>query len=322
MNEDQLIAWLRRQIERRGPDLLGDDAAFLQRESWAVSFDQQIEGTHFPRGTDAGTVARRLLAVNLSDLAAVGATPAYALLAVAAPPDYPLKSFFRALLEAARRQGVVLAGGDVARAATPAFGLTVLGRRHYRWVRRDGGRPGDALWIGGTLGESAAGRLLLERGAAPRGRGIDLPAGFPADRALAASARRAVRRHLAPRAQLELGRWLARRRRVAAIDVSDGLLLDLGRLCRASAAGARVDPAALPTAPRFERLCDYLGSDAVELAATGGEDYVLLFALPSTVEPSPDLGCRRIGRLIAGRGVRLSGGRRFGRPGWDHLKRG
>lgn len=319
MSEDRLIGWLRRQLERRGPDLLGDDAAFLPRESWAVSFDQQIEGTHFRRGIAPATVARRLLAVNLSDLAAVGADPAYALLAVAVPGDYPMKPFFRALLDASDRHGIVLAGGDVARADTPAFGLTVLGRRHGRWVRRDGGRPGDVLWIGGTLGESAAGRRLLERGAVPRGRAIELPAGFPSDPVLAAAARRAVRRHLAPRPQLELGRWLARRRRAAAIDVSDGLLLDLDRLCRASETGARVDAEALPSALHFDRLSDYLGSDPVELAAGGGEDYVLLFALPAATEPPPDLGCQRIGRLVSGRAVRLSGGRSPGHRGWDHL---
>lgn len=319
MNEDRLIGWLRRQLERHGPDLLGDDAAFLPRAGWAVSFDQQIEGTHFRPEIGATTVARRLLAVNLSDLAAVGADPAYALLAIAAPTHYPMKPFFRALLDASRRHGVVLAGGDVARAATPAFGLTVFGRCHDRWVRRDGGRAGDALWVGGTLGESAAGRRLLERGAAPLGRGIELPAGFPSDRALAAAARRAVRRHLAPRPQLELGRWLASRRRAAAIDVSDGLLLDLERLCRASGTGARIDAAALPVASHFDRLSDYLGSDPVELAGGGGEDYVLLFALPATTEPPPDLGCHRIGQLVSGRAVRLTGGPSLSRRGWDHL---
>src|SRR6185295_17407006 len=133
---------------------------------WALTVDSQIEGTHFLAGLDPAVVARRLLAVNVSDLAAVGAVPAYGLLALSAPPGFDHRRFFRALGAQAKRYGIALGGGDLARAPIVVASLTLLGRRRAaRWLRRDTARPGDALWIGGTLGESALGRLLLERGA-------------------------------------------------------------------------------------------------------------------------------------------------------------
>jgi thiamine-monophosphate kinase len=321
MGEDRLIAWLREEVSKRGHDALGDDAAFLERESWAVSVDQQTEGTHFAPGTGPSVVARRLLAVNLSDLAASGSEPAYGLLAAAVPRGFRLKTFFRAFLDAARDHGLELVGGDIARARRASFSLTVFGRRTAggRWLRRDAGRVGDALWLGGSLGESAAGRVLITRGARMSGTAVRLPTAFCVPR-LAAPARSAVRRHLAPRPQLELGRWLSRRRRAAAIDVSDGLLLDLERLCRASGVAARIDARKLPLSPGFSRLADALGCDPLELAAGGGEDYVLLAALPPTVTPPAALSCRRIGEVVAGEGVELHGTpQRPRRRGWDHL---
>jgi thiamine-monophosphate kinase len=137
---------------------------------------------------------------------------------------------------------------------------------------------------------------------------------------LRAAARRAVRRHLEPVAQLELGRWLGRRRRAAAIDVSDGLLRDLDRLCRVSGVGATVDASRLPTAPLFAELAGHCGLVASDLALAGGEDYVLLFALPPKVRPSLGFGAFEIGELRSGRGIRVSGAPLPPRPGWDHLE--
>src|SRR6185436_12693499 len=126
-----------------------------------VTTDSQIEGVHFPPGLDPALVARRLLAVNLSDLAAMGAEPRHAFLALAAPPGFAHRRFFRALLAACRLQGVELAGGDLARDPHHVHAvLTLLGTRPAagRWLRRDGARPGHRLWHGGTVGESAAGQ--------------------------------------------------------------------------------------------------------------------------------------------------------------------
>jgi thiamine-monophosphate kinase len=315
-DENRLIDWLRRQPG--GGALIGDDAAVLPAgsfaDSFAVTVDHQIAGIHFPPGLDPAIVARRLLAVNLSDLAAMGARPAYAFLALAAPPGFDHRRFFTALLAACRRHGLTLAGGDLARHSVLTTSLTLLGTKAEtaRWLTRGGARPGHALWLGGTIGESAAGRLLIERGE-PR----------EASASLRRAMRKAMRRHLQPTPQLALGRWLGRQQEGAAIDVSDGLARDLHRLCRASGVGAEVDAAALPFIDRFRMLCEAAGADPLALALGGGEDYVLLFTLPEGIAP-PEPGARRIGRITRGRRLLLL---REGKhtaladAGWDHLAR-
>lgn len=308
--EDRLIDWLRRQP---GGSLIGDDAAMLPAGGpFAITVDHQIAGVHFPPGLDPAAVARRLLAVNLSDLAAMGAAPAYAFLALAAPPGFDHRRFFTALLAACRRHELTLAGGDLARnperltASLTLFGTKPAGTR---WLERSGARAGHALWLGGTIGESAAGRMLIDRSE------------MKAVPSLQTAMRRAIRRHLEPRPQLALGRWLGAQKEGAAMDVSDGLARDLHRLCRASGAGAEIDAGALPFAERFTRLCVAIGADPLTLALGGGEDYVLLFTLPEGIEP-PEKGARRIGRITKGNEVTLlREGSRSALPdlGWDHL---
>jgi thiamine-monophosphate kinase len=322
--EDALLAWLRRQLARRaGAVLLGNDAALVRLGGdWALSVDSQIEGVHFLPGLDPARVARRLLAVNLSDLAAVGAIPGYALLALAAPAGFDHRRFLAAFTTGCARAGVTLAGGDLARAPQLVATLTVLGRRspRGRWLRRDAARPGDQLWLGGTVGESAAGRLLLARGARLLGRRVELPAGLGLAATLAPAARRAVLRHLLPVPQLALSAELTRRRRCACIDLSDGLARDLGRLARESGVGATLDAAALPLAHRLDGLARALGTDPLALALGGGEDYVLAFALPRGARVPA--GCTRVGVVERRRGLRLrgtSGEAPLAEAGWDHL---
>ena len=327
--EDRLIGWLQGELARRGlPDRLGDDAAFLSLEGdWAVTVDQQIEGTHFRSGRPARRIGRRLVAVNVSDLAACGARGGYALTALAAPRDFDFKSYFRGLLDGCQAHGLTLTGGDLAAAPRISAGLTVFGRRppKGRWLRRDRARLGDTLWLGGTVGESALGRALLDNGAVLTPRTVRLPADVP--RELRAAARNAVSRHIQPVPQTALGSWLGRRRRAAAIDVSDGLLLDLQRLARSSGVVCELDPELLPTSVGFEKLATRLGEDGRRLALAGGEDYVLLFALPPRIRPPREFGAVAIGRVISeprsptGQNVRIlgaeAGSSRFG--GWDHL---
>jgi thiamine-monophosphate kinase len=328
--EDQLIDWLCRRLDA---PLIGDDAAVLPPGGpFAVTVDHQIAGVHFPPGLDPALLARRLLAVNVSDLAAMGASPAYAFLALAAPVGFDHKRFFTALLAACRTFGARLAGGDLAknpRGVTAA--LTLLGTKDEpsRWLRRDGAAVGHDLWLGGTVGESAAGRLLIERGARLMGRRVELPdflEAFSSLRSLRAAARRAVRRHLQPRPGIELGRWLGRQPAGAAMDVSDGVARDLHRLCRASGAGAEIDAHALPFSDCFELLCEAIEADPLALALGGGEDYVLLFTLPAGLAPPPEFSCRRIGTITKRHGVALlsEGGRRElpADLGWDHIASG
>lgn len=321
-SEDRLLLWLRRRL---GPGaLIGDDAAVLPAGGpWAVTVDSQIAGVHFPPGLDPALLARRLLAVNLSDLAATGARPAYGFLALAATAGFDHRRFFTALLAACETYGLTLAGGDLAsHPATVSATLTLIGTLPGggRFVRRAGAAPGDALWAGGTVGESAAGRLLLAAGARMERARLTLPPQLPAE--LSPAARRAVRRHLAPSPQLELGLWLGREERASAIDLSDGLALDLFRLCNESSVGAEVIAAELPRPGRFPALCRFLGRDPLDLALGGGEDYVLLFTLPPDRLPPSHLGCRRIGTITRPPHQRLieNGARRpLPRLGWDHL---
>lgn len=329
MSETALLRWLRTQID---PCLLGDDAAVISLGDglggaggpFAVTMDSQIAGVHFVPDLDPAVLAPRLLAVNLSDLAAMGAEPAYAFLALSTAPGFDHRRFFRALIDACRPSGIVLAGGDLAQSphATVAT-LTLIGRRPEsgRFLHRKDAVPGHALWLGGTIGESAAGQRLIARGARLRGRRVVLPEGFSASASLQGAARRAVRRHLAPRPQLALGTWLGRQDEGAAMDVSDGLAIDLRRLCAESGVGAEIIAAELPLPDRFGALCHEIGEDPVFLALGGGEDYVLLFTLPEGLVP-PEPEARRIGRITRSKRIVLcedGGTRDLPVLGWDHL---
>jgi thiamine-monophosphate kinase len=309
--EDRLLHWLR---QRSGSKLIGDDAAILPESGpFAVTVDSQIEGVHFTPGLGPVRLAWRLLAVNLSDLAATGAEPAYAFLALSTAPGFDHRRFFNSLLSGCRRYGLELAGGDLARSGQTVATLTLLGTKppEGRWLRRSDAAPGHGLWLGGTIGESAAGRRLIDRGE---------PLKKPAS--LRAAAHRAIERHLVPMPQIELGRWLGQQKAGAAMDVSDGLARDLHRLCRESSTGARIEAEALPFSDRFAELCRAIGADPLALAVSGGEDYVLLFTLPSGVEPPAGFGCRRIGTITKSRRVLLlREGIAEDLParGWDHL---
>ncbi len=324
MNEDELIHWLIRRTSRRGGRYIGDDAAILPPGEWAVTVDSQVEGVHFMPDLDAATIARRLLAVNLSDLAAMGATPTFAFLALAAPRDFDHRLFFSALAKACDDFELELAGGDLSSHSQVTAALTLLGRKpeDRRWLRRSDARPGEHLWLGGTVGEAAVGLKMLEHDVTVTGRTIRIPDHLALPEALQHEARRAVRRQLSPTPQLELGKWLGCVAAGAAIDLSDGLARDLHRLCSKSGVGAEIALDRLPLARGHKRLAELVGCDWKELALTGGEDYVLLFSLPPGTEPPGRFGCTRIG-AVAGSGVVLSeAGKRtpLAAAGWDHLR--
>jgi thiamine-monophosphate kinase len=339
--EDRLVTWLReRLVAATGSDSLGDDAARLEMDGgvWAVTVDSQIDGVHHPAGLDPALVARRLLAVNLSDLAACGVEPRWGLLALSAPAGYDRRRFLDSFVAACREHGVTLAGGDLAgtRRGDAVATLTLAGTvpAGGGWLSRGAARPGHRIWVGGTLGESAAGRLLLARGAAAGDRAarwVTLPPGFAPPRPLAAAARRAVRRHLLPESQLDLGLGLALGRLAASrpgavggvMDLSDGLAVDLPRLCRESGVGAEIDTALLPLSTRFGDLARRLDADPVDLALTGGEDYALLFTLAEDTAPPSGFDCHPIGRITRRRTLRLrtpEGPRPWPTTGWDHLE--
>lgn len=319
MSELDLLRWLRERVPGLEddvavlPELIGDGA-------WIVTTDHQVPGVHLPEDAAPEIVGERLLRVNLSDLAAGGAVPRFAFADVAAPADYPLRDFFRGLLRGCEEFGVELKGGDTSGAPAPVFSLTLLGElpEGGRTPARGNARPGDRLWLSGTVGESRLGRRLLELGASVEDLG---PAGLGPDLHTAATA--AIHRHLRPNPHLDLGQWLATQPRTAAIDISDGLALDLHRLCEASGAGAALDADHLPLATDHAALAETLDFDPLEAALGGGEDYVLLFSLPSDVGPPARFEAVEVGEVVAESGMRL---RRNGcveklpALGWDHLQ--
>jgi len=321
--EDRLIDWLRRHTPGTR---IGDDAAVLPRDSFAVTTDTQIAGVHVPPNLDPGRVARRLLAVNASDLAAMGAEPAFAFLVIAAPDGFDHRRFLHHFVRAAQAIGAELAGGDLAHSRHLVVSATLLGRQRAgsRWLRRDGARPGHRVWLGGTVGEAHLGLGVLAQGAEVKRRGLRLPPPLAAPRTLAAAARRAVRRQLLPLPQLALGRWLACHSPAgAAIDLSDSLAHDLHRLCRASDTGAEIDARRLPVPRDAKRLAATLGIDLEEALWHGGEDYVLCFTLPAECVPPDEFQCIPIGRIRNQPGIERidSSGTHSPVPdrGFDHL---
>ncbi|MCG8456819.1 MAG: thiamine-phosphate kinase [Holophagales bacterium] len=352
MSEDELIRWLRRRAAGRGGELIGDDCALLETPAQlatgagldgddtrglAVTMDTQIAGVHFPEDLDPAIVARRLLAVNLSDLAAVGATPAHGFLALSAPAGFRHRRFLDSLLGACAAHHLSLAGGDLSHQERLTAVLTLIGSRAgRRFVERSAARAGHRLWLGGPIGESALGLALLGAGASAGEVGdtdelqhgslpdhiFELPAWLLRSRSTAEAARNTLRRHLSPCPQLALGQWLADRPEGAAIDISDGLARDLHRMCEASGVGAELRAEQLPEPPHLVSLARAVGESFRELALFGGEDYVLLFSLPEGEAPPAGLGCTQIGRIVAGRDVvLLDGSSRTELPsrGYDHL---
>jgi thiamine-monophosphate kinase len=321
MSEFELIARHFTHVGAQRHDVrigVGDDGAVVMppasRELVMVT-DSLVEGVHFPPGSPPASIGHRAFAVNLSDLAAMGAEPAWALLALALPDadDAWLAAFSRAAGDLCRRHGVALIGGDTTRGPmtinVTMIGIVPIGVA----LERAGGQAGDAIFVTGTPGDSAAG-LALEQNR------LHVPDSM--------SAQILRDRFLFPTPRCDVGialRGLAS----ACIDVSDGLGGDLEKLCAASGCGADVDAAALPIS---DALAGAVGRElAREYALTGGDDYELLFAVPlarlgaMNTAIAQGLGpVTRIGSLVSGKGVRVStrgGVMQFSGSGFDHFAR-
>jgi thiamine-monophosphate kinase len=292
---------------------VGDDAALLECPpgmTLVAAVDTLVDGVHFPRGCRPDSVGHRALAVNLSDLAAMGAQPAWALLALTLPAAQAewLDGFAAAFSALALQHGVTLVGGDTTQGPL-AVAVTLLG-----WVpagcalRRSGAAPGDALFVSGTPGDAAAG-LALEQGRLTAEGDCD-------------SLRE---RFLFPAPRVALGARL-RGYASACIDVSDGLLADALKLARASGCGVELEAARLPLSAPLRAL----GSErARSFALTGGDDYELCFTVPvqrlERLEadlPSAHWGYTRIGTIRVETGAHVrdeSGVKTVAAPGYDHF---
>lgn len=268
------FAFLRR-LRARLPDAfhagqvrldVGDDCAALALPGTTVlTTDAMIAGVHFrPEWAPFDVLGRKAFAVNASDVAAMGGAPTFALLNLGVPPDTPveaLDAFFDGFLAAARDHRTSLVGGNLSMASQLTIAVTLLGRVASGLVTRAGARPGDDLYVSGTVGDAALGLRLLTNG---RSDTVD-----------PAAVHGLTERFLQPTARVSVGCALADRRLATAmIDVSDGLLQDLGHLCEASHAGALVEADRLPLSDAYRTVA---GSDYTP-ALTGGEDYELLFS--------------------------------------------
>jgi thiamine-monophosphate kinase len=274
---------------------VGDDAALLRLppgEDLAVSVDTLVAGVHFPSDSSPEQIGHRALAVNLSDLAAMGARPLWFTLALTLPEadEAWLAGFSRGLAALARLYHVALVGGDTTRGPL-SITIQVHGSVPAELaLRRDGARAGDDVWVSGHPGTAALGlRQLL--------------AGGPRDEA--------ARVFLAPVPRIALGLAL-RGLASAAIDVSDGLLADAGHIAGRSGVAIVLERERLPFSPPLAALAD--PQDACALALTGGDDYELCFTAPprhaaAIAGAGADLGlaCTRIGRVLAGQGVSCTG---------------
>jgi thiamine-monophosphate kinase len=309
LGEFGLIEALRRRAAQRHPAWrvgIGDDAALLvpkRGEELALTTDALVEGVHFRwRTTDARALGHKTLAVNLSDLGAMGARPLGFLLTLALPPATDavrLGGFVTGLLRLARASDCPLVGGDTVRSPVWSASVTAIGAvPRGRALLRSGARPGDRLFVTGALGGAAAGLALLE------GPG-----------AVTAAERRLARRQTAPSPPYRAGAVLARAKLAhAAIDVSDGLVQDVGHIAHESGVRAAIELERVPLAPGHAAAARRLGRDAFALALAGGEDYELAFSAPraglSASEYTKRLGCRvtEIGAITRGRGVVVTRG--------------
>jgi thiamine-monophosphate kinase len=293
---------------------IGDDCAVVRagRGRWLLTTDALVEDVHFRwRWQTPRMLGRRAFAVNASDIAAMAGAPRFALLSIALPRGASVKDLWNVVAgfaSAAREVDCALVGGNLSASREWMISVTLIGEASGVGVTRSGGRPGDLVYVTGTLGAAAFGReILLGRRRGPR---------------------RAIGAFLDPRARLDAAAVLARTRAAtAAIDVSDGLLSDLRHLCKASGVGASIDADRLPLSNDVRRLAP---QEHFRLALSGGEDYELLFTVSPRRRRELENAARAarvavtaIGRLTRRRGIAVSGvtsASALRRAGHDHFR--
>ena len=312
--EDDLLVAITRLLSDEAPEIVvgvGDDAAVLRPGvgDLVLTTDALVEGTHFLRDASAPRdLGYRAIAVNVSDIAAMAASPRYALAALTLPSDMDaayVMELLGGMREACAEHGCRLVGGNLARGRDLTLAVTVTGEvAPGRAATRAGARAGDAIVVTGSLGASAAARRLR-----------DDPSRWTDDD------RAALRRAERPTARVGEAQVLARHGVTAMLDVSDGFGLDLARLCRASGTGARIELGAVPVA----------ASATLEEALGGGEDYELLAAMPPDVVGAAatelvevfGVALTEVGVIVEAGivGVTAAGEEaELGATGWDHFR--
>jgi len=309
MNERQIIdhiAALTGQEDARLIKGIGDDCAVVAKDGhlvWLLTMDTMIEGVHFdPAFHPPEKLGRKVVAVNVSDIGAMGGRPLFALLSVGMPKTFDpswFRAFAKGLADGCREYGCLLIGGDTV-ASPQGFNctLTVIGEAVAdRVIFRSGARPGDIVWVSGPLGLAAAGLELLRWQLDGAGEGFGP----------------LLARHLDPIARVDLGRLLSESGLVhAMMDLSDGLATDLAHLCKQSKVGARIAAWDLPIPPVLIEAARLTGADPEQWAVSGGEDYELLFTAPAEAHDrllelgrQCGLTLTPVGAVVEGEGVVL-----------------
>ena len=338
MTEHGLLARILARLPRPSPTVLvgpGDDAAVLagsRNQRLVVTTDAVVEGVHFSRAySRPADIGHRALAVNLSDLAAMGATPRWALLSLVLPGstrEAAVEELVDGLAALATRYGVSVIGGNITSTNGPmVVDVTAGGEVSPRkWLLRSGANPGDAIYVSGAIGGAAAGLEMLR--AAEAGTVNREPGTVSA---LPAPGSACVARYLRPEPRVRLGMAVGRNRAAtAAMDLSDGLADALEQVASASGVGVRVEAGVLPIDPCAREWWTARGADPVSAALSGGDDYELLFAVPrrrhgalrSAVRHVADAALTKIGEFTKDprERVLLRAGKEDGLPkGFEHF---
>jgi thiamine-monophosphate kinase len=330
LSEDQLIGAIARLLSGEEPGVvigIGDDAAVVEAGSGqpVLTTDLLVERVHFERGSiSARDLGAKAITVNVSDVAAMAASPRYALVSLAVPPDVEaawVMELYGGMREACAEHALALVGGDTNRAELVVLSVTVVGEvAPGRALTRSGAQVGDEIVVTGSLG-GAAGGLALSRASDPA------LVSRPWARPLLEAFERPV-------ARVGEAQVLARAGATAMMDLSDGLAKDLSRLCLASGVGARVRLGDVPIAPALVEGAEALAVDALTLALSGGEDYELLATMPADeVEGARDelregfgVALAEVGGIVEGTGMVAVGPdgveRELEPAGWDHFASG
>jgi thiamine-monophosphate kinase len=344
IGELSLLEHIRRTFSRKAKDIIvgiGDDAAVVNPSGKRIvlTTDMMAEGVHFDlRFVTAYQLGFKLISVNVSDIYAMAGKPSYVLITIAVCSNTStefINDFFQGVEAALKLYKIVLIGGDVSSAVNDiALSATVIGYAE-NFVLRSGARAGDRLYVTGPLGDSACGLALLKqiRSTVPLQVNRSLSDLKPASGAVGYRRLRTylsrrglswkmteplLRRHLMPEARVP-GQWC--RNATAMIDVSDGLLIDLSRLCNESRVGARVYEEKIPISPEMRAAASRLGLSPLKLALSGGEDYELLFTAP----PEKKVKALHIGDITKAKRVIVdSAGRErsFSAEGYQHFADG
>ena len=311
MNEFDIIRRLSGRLPASPPEVvvpIGDDCAVLRLGDalWVAASDMLVSGHHFEDSwSTPEDIGYKAVAVNVSDVAAMGGVPRFVLASGGADDAETTLRCMEGVLEACEELGAYLLGGDTTRAASLTVDVAILGQLEGTPVLRSGARSGDLLAVTGELGASAAGLLALKAGEV--------------------GPERLVHKHLRPTPRVASGRTAARLVAHAMIDLSDGLASDVGHLCEKSGVGCRIDLGLLPIAGDTREYAESLGRSPEILAATGGEDYEILIAAPEDVVEAlaveSEVPVTVIGEVV-GEGITFL---RDGEPveglsGWDHFR--